>query len=526
MPVVPELNVIKKDWRKVDLRIALCYPNVYRAGMTGLTVRLLYALLNSREDVLCERFFLPDSKEPLRSLESNQSLEKFDVVAFTLQYEEDYLNVMRMLLLSGFSPKRADRKPGDPLVIAGGPCATANPEPLADYIDLFVIGEAEPVLDELIDCIKSFKDPLSHVVEFADLKGVYVPEVSNLTRRVWVRNLDDAPHPLAQQVPLVDERSRHMTIFGQAFAVEVSRGCSRRCRFCLLRHIGHPKRERSIERAKEILSEGIRYTPVGKVSLIGASIFDYSGLEEICEHVVSRGLELAIPSIRPESITEHLAELLAKGKQRNVSMAPDAASPRMQEVICKEMDEEDLKDAAKILLSQGVNRLKLYFIIGLPGETREDLEAIVDLSRKIADAGYGPRAVHLSINPLVPKPHTPFQWEKAPSVFYVRKSLDFLRRKLKGDNRIVVDALDPRHFQIQAILSLGDRRIGKVIELAAQYGGGLGAWRRAMKECEVKAEHYIRRKGFDEPMPWGRIDVGLSKRYLKREAEKCRPNGS
>ena len=303
MPVVPELNVIKKDWRKVDLRIALCYPNVYRAGMTGLTVRLLYALLNSREDVLCERFFLPDSKEPLRSLESNQSLEKFDVVAFTLQYEEDYLNVMRMLLLSGFSPKRADRKPGDPLVIAGGPCATANPEPLADYIDLFVIGEAEPVLDELIDCIKSFKDPLSHVVEFADLKGVYVPEVSNLTRRVWVRNLDDAPHPLAQQVPLVDERSRHMTIFGQAFAVEVSRGCSRRCRFCLLRHIGHPKRERSIERAKEILSEGIRYTPVGKVSLIGASIFDYSGLEEICEHVVSRGLELAIPSIRPESIT-------------------------------------------------------------------------------------------------------------------------------------------------------------------------------------------------------------------------------
>jgi radical SAM superfamily enzyme YgiQ (UPF0313 family) len=516
---VPELNVIKKDWRKVDLKIGLCYPNVYRAGMTGLTVRLLYALFNAREDVVCERFFVPTLREPWTSLESNQSLRRFDVAAFTLQYEEDYLNVMRMLICSGIPLRRENRTAKDPLIIAGGPCATSNPEPLADYIDLFVIGEAEPILDALIEELKAYKQPRRHVNGFADIPGVYVPETSNPVKRVWTQNPDDAMHPLAQQVPLVNEDSPYMTVFGPSFDVEVSRGCGRRCRFCLLRHISLPKRERSLGRIKEIVEEGMKWTPVGKVSLIGASLFDYSRLEDACEFVVSHGHNLSIASINPDAVTERLAKLLAKGNQRNVTIAPDAASSLMRDVICKEMAEENLFEAARTLLSQGVNRLKLYFIVGLPGETVEDVKAIADLSKKVADAGYGLKAIHLSVNPLVPKPHTPFQWEKAPSVRYIRESSSLLRKLLRSDRRFMIDVMDPRHAQIQAFLSLGDRKVGRVVELAAFHGGGLGAWRRAMKETGVGLESYTQGIDLDSCLPWDHIDVGVSKKYLLREVE-------
>jgi len=518
--VVPELNVIKKDWRKVDLKIGLCYPNVYRAGMSGLTVRLLYTLFNLRDDVLCERFFVPTRQEPWTSLESNQSLKKFDVAAFTLQYEEDYVNVIQMLLRSGIPPRREDRKAEDPIVIAGGPCATANPEPLADFIDLFVIGEAEPVLDELVNQLIDCRIDRRNIEAFADIDGVYVSQNLNAAKRVWAQNLDEALHPVAQQVPIVDDRSPFMTVFGRALAVEETRGCSRSCRFCLLRHINFPMRERSLKKVENIIDEGMKKTPVGKVSLIGASIYDYSWLEDVCEYIVSQGHELSIPSLRPESVTENLAKLLVKGKQRNVSMAPDAASPRMRDVTCKQMDDETLVDAAKVLLKQGVKRLKLYFMVGLPQEKPDDVKAIADLSKKIADAGYGEKAVHLSINPLIPKPHTPFQWEKMASVQYVRNSLNLLRRLFKGDRRFVIEGMDPRHAQIQAFLSRGDRRIGKTVELAAVYGGSLGAWRRAIKETGITLDSYLRERNFDEPLPWDNINVGLNKGYLIREAER------
>ncbi len=519
---MPEINVVKKDWRKVDLKIGFCYPNVYRAGMSGLTIKLLYALFNMRDDVLCERFFIPTLRELYASLESNQPLGKFDVAAFTLQYEEDYTNIVQMLRRSGIPPRREDRENRDPIVVAGGPCATANPEPMSDFVDLFVIGEVEPILDELVDQLKACERDRGHIEEFANIEGVYVPQVSNPTKRVWAHNLDEAFHPTAQQVPTVDDRSPYMTIFGKTFTVEETRGCSRRCRFCLLKHISGPRRERSLAKVEEIIDEGTKLTPVGKVSLIGASVFDYSRLEDVCEYVVSRGLELSIPSVRPESVTEKLAKLLAEGKQKSVTMAPDAASPRILDVTCKGMDADALVNAAKVLLGKGVNRLKLYFMVGLPKEDKEDIEAIADLSKRIADVGYGLKAVHLSVNPLVPKPHTPFQWEGMASVPDVREKLKLLKKLFKGDRRFVTEGIDPRHAQIQAFLSLGGREIGRTVELAAVYGGGLGAWRRAMKETGIRRETYLREKDFGEPLPWDGINVGLDKKDLLREAERFR----
>jgi len=522
MPFVPELNVIKKDWRSVDLTVALCYPNVYRAGMAGMTVRLLYALLNAREDVACERLFIPTRREPLRSLESNRPLKDFDVVAFTLQYEQDYVNVIRMLLESDVPPRRDDRTSKGPLVIAGGPCATENPEPLAEYVDLFVIGEAETVLDPLIDRLKEFEKPAKRIEEFADLKGVYVSAVSNPVDRVWVKDLNQAPCPVAQQVPLVGQRSPYMPIFGKTFVVEAVRGCSRCCRFCLIGHIGRPKRERSLSKIEEILEEGMRYTPVKKVSLIGSDLSDHSRLEDICESIASRGLELSIPSILATAVTERLAKSLAKGRQRRISLAPDGSTPRMRTIINKVMDDEQIVDAARTLLQHGVRRLKLYFVIGLPGETPEEVEAIAQLSKRIADLGYGPQSIHLSVNPLIPKPHTPFQWEAFPPIPYIRKSLRLLKERLKGDRRFRISRLDPRRAQIQAFLSLGKREVGKVVELAARYGGGLGAWRRALRDSNVSLEKYTRSKEMSEPLPWDHVHVGLNRRFLIEENERAR----
>jgi len=521
MPFVPELNVIKKDWRRVDLTVALCYPNVYRAGMTGMTVRLLYALLNAREDVACERLFTPTRTEPLRSLESNRPLKDFDVIAFTLQYEQDYVNVIRMLLESNVPPRRDDRTPNHPLVIAGGPCAIENPEPLAEYVDLFAIGEAEALLDPLTDRIKEFERPTKRIEEFADLKGVYVPAVSNPVDRVVVRDLNEAPCPVAQQVPLVDQRNPYMPIFGKTFVVEPVRGCSRCCRFCLIGHIGRPKRERRLAKIEEILDEGMRHTPVKKVSLIGAGVSDHSKLEDICESIVSRRLELSIPSILATSVTERLAKSLAKGRQRRISLAPDGSTPHMRTIINKTMDDEQIVDAARTLLLHGVKRLKLYFVIGLPQETPEDIEAIARLSKRVADLGYGPQSVHISVNPLIPKPHTPFQWEAFAPIPYIRKCLHLLTKQLRGDRRLRMSRLNPRHAQIQAFLSLGDREIGKVVELVARYGGGLGGWRRALRNCKLSMDKYTQRKAADEPLPWDHVHVGLNRRFLIEENERA-----
>jgi len=522
MLLVPELNVIKKDWRSVDLTVALCYPNVYRTGMTGMTVRLLYALLNARDDVACERLFIPTRREPLRSLESNRPIKDFDVVAFTLQYEHDYVNVIRMLLESDVPPRRNDRTSTDPLVVAGGPCATENPEPLAEYIDLFAIGEAEAILNPLIDRIKESEKPAKRIEEFADLKGVYVSAVRNPVDRAWVKDLNEAPCPVAQQVPLVDQRSPYMPVFGKTFVVEAVRGCSRCCRFCLIGHIGHPKRERSLAKIDEILDEGMRYTPVKKISLIGAGLSDHSKLEDICESIVSRGLELSIPSILATTVTERLAKLLAKGKQRRITLAPDGSTPRMRTIINKTMNDEQIVDAARTLLQHGIRRLKLYFVIGLPGETPEEIEAIARLSKHIADLGYDPQSVHLSVNPMIPKPHTPFQWEAFAPIPYIRKCLRLLRKQLRGDRRFRMSRLDPRRAQIQAFLSLGDREVGKVVELAARYGGGLGAWRRALRESRISMDKYTRRKEVNEPLPWDHVYVGLNRSFLIEENERAR----
>ncbi len=518
MGSVSEVNVVRKDWRYVDLRIALCYPNLYRAGMSGLTIQLLYALFNSREDVVCERFFLPPASEPPLSLESRQPLSRFDIVALSLQYEEDYINALRMLLNAGIEldPRRRRLKP---LIVAGGPCATENPEPLRDLFDLFIIGEIEPILNEFIAEVKAAIE-VGDVENLQGRAGFLTPQAES-TSRVWVENFDQSPHPLAQIVPEAKPSSPYFPAFGRAFSVEVVRGCGRGCRFCLIGCIGGPRRERSLRRVEEILEEGLRYTPVHRVALIGAGVSDYSKLGELCSYLVDRKLEVAVPSLNAAKVDEELVRLLVKGGQRTLTVAPETGSDRLRRVMNKRIGNEQILEAARAAYMGGMHNIKLYFMVGLPGEAEEDLKAIVDLSRQIADMGFGRRAVRLSVNPLIPKPHTPFQFCGLAPLNHLRRALKLIKVGLRGDSRFEIEGYDPRHAQIQAMLSLGDRRLGSVLVKVASYGRGLGSWRRALKEEGLSLESYTAPKTVGERFPWHSINIGVSEEYIVKEFRRA-----
>ena len=524
---MPEANVIVKDWRRADLRIALCYPNVYRVGMAGLPIRLLYALFNAREDVVCERFFLPgeglDTPEPL-SLESGRPLRDFDVVAFTFQYEWDYVNALRMLLMAGIELRREERaSSGGPIVLAGGPCVMENPMPMADFVDVFAVGDAEALVGPVVEALKeAVGRGRGALRDLADIRGLYIPSVGRRAQRIWFSKLDEAFVPEAQVLPLVPEESPLSSPFGRTFNLELTRGCGRGCRFCLIDHITRPRRDRSVEKALELVQEGLRLTPAEKVLIIGAGVSDHKGLCDVCEALASEDIKFSIPSVRPDKVSEELASLLARGGQRRLTIAPDGATPRIRDVLNKAMDDEVVVDAARAALSGGMRAVKLYFIVGIPGERPEDIRAIVELSKRIADLGFGPQGVHLSVNPLVPKPWTPFQWAGMADIRYVRSCLRLVRSGLRGDVRFVLSGLDPRVARLQAILSLGGPELGKAIELAAIYGGGLGAWRRAFREAGLRPERYLTPRGQDEVFPWEEaIDIGIRRSFLFKEYEKA-----
>ncbi|RLG92050.1 MAG: radical SAM protein [Candidatus Hecatellales archaeon] len=509
-----ERNIIRKDWRRVDLKVAFCYPNVYRAGMSGLTAQVLYALLNSREDVVCERFFLPTKNEFLLSVESNQPLKNFDVIAFTFQYEEDYVNALKMLLNSGIEVWREKRRV-KPLLVAGGPCVLENPAPLKSFFDLFVVGEIEPILDDFVDRLKDAVK--KRTVENFEGKDGYLTYGLEKTRRVYVKNLDEAPHPIAQITPENMVEDAYMPIFGKTFLVEVVRGCPRKCRFCLISHVVNPLRERSLKRLEEIVVDGVKYTGVSKVTLIGAGIAYYPKLEDLCEFIVSHGLQVSVSALSAELITEKLVKYLVKGGEKTLTIAPETGCEKLRSLIGKPVSNKKIIEASKIALDCGIRNLKLYFMVGLPNEKEEDLDKIVKLSKEIGELGFRKGSVRLSINPLIPKPHTPLQFYRIRSVEYLKKAYTRIRRELARDTRFKVETLNPKHAHIQAALSIGGEELGRIIFKAAVYGGGLGAWRKALKEEGKTLEMLLNPPKPGEKPVWSMVDVGLDEKLLAKE---------
>ncbi len=451
--------------------------------MTGLALHIFYAVLNSREDTSCERYFRYDTLSPALSVESRRPLKDNHIVGFSLTYEEDIINLLQMLELGNIPILVDERTENDPIVVVGGPVITANPEPFVDFVDAFVLGEGDLIVHDIVDVVASASSRKDALSRLAELNGVYIPAIpkSRVGRNVIV-NLDSLEYPISQIVPDVPDGSPLEPVFGKSFLLEVTRGCGHSCRFCLIGHVCRPRRTRSLSKLKELIDMGTEVTPVRKVSMIGSSLGDLDGLEELVCWSVNKGLDVSVPSLRADSVSEPLLRCLVKSGQRTLTLAPETGSSKLRESIGKGLQDSEIEEAIDIAVRSGYNSLKLYFIIGLPGETDDDVKASADMIVRLARSSG--LKVTASINPFIPKAQTRWEREPQPPIDELRRRLKMVEKEVKGMAKVTIETLDPRNARIQAALSIGDRSLGKVIRAAAFYGG-YGGWRRAEKETGI-----------------------------------------
>ena len=481
--ILKEFNTTVKDSSNVDVLFGYCYPSTYRAGMTGLALHIFYATLNSREDTSCERYFRYDTASPALSVESRRPLKDNHIVGFSLTYEEDIINLIQMLDSSDIPILAEKRTEQDPLVIVGGPVITANPEPFVDFADAFVIGEGDLVIHEIVDAVATGSSRKEVLSQFAELNGVYVPAIpkSKVDRNI-ITDLDSLNYPVSQIIPDVPEGSRLEPVFGKSFLLEVTRGCGHSCKFCLIGHVCQPRRTRSLGRLKDLVRMGTENTPVSKVSMIGSSLGDLDGLEDLVCWTVDQGFGVSVPSLRADSVSKPLLDCLVKGGQRTLTIAPETGSVELRKSIGKGLKDTDIENAVEIAARAGYNSLKLYFIVGLPGETDDDIKASVDMIVRLAKTSG--LKVTASVNPFIPKAQTRWEREPQPPLDELRRRLKLVEKGVRAGSKATVESLDPRNARIQAALSVGDRSLGKVIRTAAVYGG-YGGWRRAEKETGI-----------------------------------------
>ena len=506
-------------------KFALVYPNLYKVGMSNLGIHIIYEMLNKRTDTSCERVFLPEpkslrqverTKTPLLSLETQMPLFKFPVIGFAVSFEPDYFNLLKVLELGRVKLLSKERGELDPIVIAGGPCATFNPAPLSLFVDAFVIGEGEVILPPLLDSLYASKaEGLSRAEtlrRLSDVEGVYVPSAAKVTKRQWLRDLDSHP---AHTVIVTDDTEFNM------YLIETARGCGRHCRFCMAGYCFRRPRNRSLEVLKAEIEAAETYGK--KIGLMGAAISDYPQINELCQVIRAKGLPMSVASFRADSVTAELVEALVASGLKTLTIAPEAGSARMRAVINKGIEEEHVFNAVRLGLAAGVRNFRLYFMIGLPFETLEDVEAIVELSNRLKDfmeEHSSSGRLTLSVNPFIPKPFTPFQWAPMASKKYLEEALGLLRGGLKRRN-VELIAESPRESFVQAVLARGDSHIGEAL-LKAHINGGFKAFRQALRELNINADSYLyRRRDKVEAFPWDCLDQGFSKEYLYSEYERA-----
>jgi radical SAM family uncharacterized protein len=558
-----EWNIILKDWEKADLRFVVLYPDTYELGMSNLAIQILYDLINRRDDALCERAFCPwvDMEAqmrrhdvPLYGLESRHPLNEFDVVGFSLGYEQTYTNVLTVLDLGRIPLLAAERGDDDPIVVAGGNCVF-NPEPMADFFDCYLIGEAEEALQEFLDVVKATKGlPRgARLKEIAQVPGLYVPSLYEpvynddgtlketrpldpdvplkVVKRV-VQDLDKIPYPTK---PVVS----YMQAVHDRITLEVFRGCTRGCRFCQAGMITRPVRERSKENLVNLARELVENTGCDEISLMSLSTADYTRLPELTDELLDEHREqrvsLSLSSLRVDAFSVDLANKVQEVRKSGLTFAPEAGSQRMRDVVSKTVSEDDLFTSAAAAFDKGWKKIKLYFMIGLPTEQDEDVLGIAHLARKVLQIGRSkgiPAEVNVGVSTFVPKPHTPFQWHGQDTIEEIKRKQQLLRDALRDLRAVRLSLHDAETSFCEGLLSRADRRLGKVILRVWREGGRFdgwdehhdpGLWARACVEEGVDSHWYANReRPYDEGLPWDHIDCGVTKRFLMVEDRKAR----
>ena len=575
-----EVNTVNKDPEKVDIRFAMCFPDVYEIGMSHLGMQILYYMFNRREDIYCERVYSPwtdldkimrEKKIPLFALESQDPVRNFDFFGITLQYEMSYTNILQVLDLAQIPLHAADRTESDPIVIGGGPCAY-NPEPLADFFDMFYIGEGETVYFELMDRYKENKKQGRSRREFleqaAEIEGIYVPAFydveyhedgtiksfrpnnthakETITKQLVV-NMDDAYYIETPVVPFIKATQDRVVL-------EIQRGCIRGCRFCQAGNVYRPLREHSLEYLKDYAYKMLKSTGHEEISLSSLSSSDYTYLEGLVNFLIDefkgQGVNISLPSLRIDAFSLDVMSKVQDVKKSSLTFAPEAGSQRLRDVINKGLTEEVILQGANDAFHGGWNRVKLYFMLGLPTETKEDMEGIAELSEKVAEIYYeipkeqrnGKVNVVASSSFFVPKPFTPFQWarmctkeEFIERAYIVKDKF----RQMKNQKSLKYNYHEADLTVLEGVLARGDRKTGALIEEAYKNGAIYDSWSeyfdnriwmKAFETCGLSIDFYTtRERSLDEVFPWDFIDAGVSKEFLKREwlnaiDEKLTPN--
>ena len=545
-----EYNQIVKSKGNFKIRFAYCFPDIYDIGMSNLGMKIIYNILNKREDTWCERVFAPwtdyeelmrEEKIELYGLESKESIKKFDFVGFTLQYEMSYTNILNMLDLANIPLFSSDRVEKYPFVIAGGPCAS-NPAPLTKFIDIFVIGEGEEIINELMEKYRIWQVKKIPKIEFLksikDIQGIYIPSLhtkEDKITKVIVKDLNKVDFPTNFVVPNIE-------IVQNKLSLEVFRGCQRGCRFCQAGYIYRPVREKKADHLLKLAKKGLKNTGLNEISLASLSTSDYTEFDTLANELINvceeKKVGISLPSLRIDTIDLEILKKIQAVRRSSLTFAPEAGTQRLRDVINKNITEEEILSACKLAFENGWTNIKLYFMLGLPTETMEDLEGIVTLANNIVNVFYNISNmrrnskcnVTVSTSTFVPKAHTPFEWCAQNTIEEIEEKQRFLKEKLRSKS-IKYSWHDPKTSKLEAVIARGDEKIADVIYNAYKNGAkfdswennlNMEAWDKAFEDANVSPEDYANKEyDLEHEFPWDNIMHGVDKEFLKREYKKA-----